>query len=720
MADFNDLEACVDAVIDKVGRDIRLATPLGAGKPNHLLNAIYRRAKRDASIQLTVMTALTLGRPKGKSELEKRFLEPFVARVYGNYPDLDYEADRLVDQLPENVRVIEFYFAPGKYLGVASAQRDYVCSNYTHAVRDILDRGVNVLFQQVAFEEVDGQPMLSLSCNSDVTLELIAGMRLAEERGIPIALVAQTNSELPFMYGDAALPPTEFHFLLRNPELDYTVFGLPKMSVSDADFMIGLYCSALIKDGGELQVGIGAVGDAVVHALLLRQDNNEVYRQVLDALELTQRFPVEFERLGGAAPFEKGLLAASEMVIDGFLHLFKRGVIARKVFDDANLQRLLNQGRIDEHVTPCTVDALLACGAINTELTQSDVEYLVYYGVFRQGVSWADGEIAACDGLRFSANLGQVENRARLVSHCLGDRLRHGAVIHGAFFLGNQAFYQALRSLPREDRELIQMRSVARINQLYGHEEIDRLHRRDARFINTCMMITLSGAAVSDGLETGDVVSGVGGQYNFVVMAQELPDGHSILNMRATRQSKGKVVSNVVWNYGHTTIPRHLRDVYVTEYGIAFVRGKTDEEIIKAILNVCDSRFQHSLMAQAKAAGKLDGDYQIPRAFRNNYPETIVRRLAPFKKAGLFPAFPLGCDFTEEELAIGKALRALKFKAATTGGLVHALAAAVVRGRSAPGLSPLLTRMGLDSPSGIREHVYRRLLCAELKASMST
>ena len=68
------------------------------------------------------------------------------------------------------------------------------------------------------------------------------------------------------------------------------------------------------------------------------------------------------------------------------------------------------------------------------------------------------------------------------------------------------------------------MRSVTSINQLYGHEEIDRLHRKNARFINTCMMMTLTGAAVSDGLEDGTVISGVGGQYNFVAMAQE-PSG---------------------------------------------------------------------------------------------------------------------------------------------------------------------------------------------------
>ena len=68
-----------------------------------------------------------------------------------------------------------------------------------------------------------------------------------------------------------------------------------------------------------------------------------------------------------------------------------------------------------------------------------------------------------------------------------------------------------------------------------GREALDALQRRDARFFNICMMATALGAAVSDGLENGQVVSGVGGQYNFVAMAHALEGGRSILMLRSTR-----------------------------------------------------------------------------------------------------------------------------------------------------------------------------------------
>jgi hypothetical protein len=61
---------------------------------------------------------------------------------------------------------------------------------------------------------------------------------------------------------------------------------------------------------------------------------------------------------------------------------------------------------------------------------------------------------------------------------------------------------------------------------------------RKARFMNTTMKVTLLGAAASDALESGQVVSGVGGQYNFVAMAHALPDARSILMLRATHDNK--------------------------------------------------------------------------------------------------------------------------------------------------------------------------------------
>jgi hypothetical protein len=40
-----------------------------------------------------------------------------------------------------------------------------------------------------------------------------------------------------------------------------------------------------------------------------------------------------------------------------------------------------------------------------------------------------------------------------------------------------------------------------------------------------------------------------------VAMAHAVAGGRSVLMLRSTRTSRGKVSSNILWNYAHTTIP---------------------------------------------------------------------------------------------------------------------------------------------------------------------
>ncbi len=306
--------------------------------------------------------------------------------------------------------------------------------------------------------------------------------------------------------------------------------------------------------------------------------------------------------------------------------------------------------------------------------------------------------------------------RSRIAAECLGRELRNGQVLHAGFFLGPRGFYAALRDLPESDRAQIGMRGVAYVNQLYGPDmELRALQRRGARFVNTTMMVTLLGAAVSDGLADGRVVSGVGGQYNFVSMAHALPDARSILCVRATRTSGGETTSNIVWNYAHTTIPRHLRDIVVTEYGIADLRGRTDQDVIAALLNVADSRFQDELLAQAKAARKIPQNYRIPEEFRGNTPERLELSFAKHRGGGFFSEYPFGTDLTDDEIALARALKLLQARTATKLGKARALIGAFFSGAPPEQLRRPLQRMQLDNPTTFGERMLQRLVARALR-----
>lgn len=711
---YNDVEQCVDDVLARIGSTIVMAIPLGLGKPNLLVNAFYRRAQRNPAIQLTILTALTLEKPKGSSDLERRFLEPFVARVFGNYPELDYAAAIRGGRLPENIKVGEFFFKPGSLLNTAYAQRHYASINYTHVARELVGRGVNVLAQMLSKRVIDGKTWYSLGGNPDLTLDLMALLKEKKAHGWNYRVVGQINNRLPFMYHDALLEPAALDGVVDNPGDDFTLFGPPNMPVDTKDYLLGLYASTLLKDGGTVQIGIGSLGDAIAYNCRLRQRDNERYRAVLAEAGITRKFSGLIADLGGTGPFAQGLYGSSEMFVNGFWHLYQDGILKRRVYDDVALQTLLNQGRTDERVTPGLLDLLAREGAIQPRLTWQDFAYLQKFGVFKGSLSYQDGHIRISESLRCPADLADPQARGLIDEHCLGDRLKNGVVLHAAFFLGPQSLYEALAKLDEAESKLFFMTAVSRVNQLYGHERLAVLQRKDARFINTTMMVTLLGAAVSDGLDNGQVISGVGGQYNFVAMAHALPGARSILMLRSTRRKGDAAQSNILWNYGHVTIPRHLRDIVITEYGIADLRGKPDVEVIAALLNIADSEFQEGLLATAKRAGKIAQDYAIPAQFRNNTAARLEEALAAFKAQGLFPSFPFGTDLTPEEIVLGKVLKNLKARLSTVGGLFKGVFQAVDAGKIPESARPYLARLQLYPPAGWRDEIIQRMILAEL------
>jgi acyl-CoA hydrolase len=624
---YTSVDSAADAIIEQTGGKIVLGLPLGLGKPNPLANALYRKAAGDPAVSLTILTALSLSRPKPAGELQRRFLEPFVERVYADYEELEYLEAARGGTLPKNIQVHEFFVQPASELGNAYTQQNYISSNYTHAARDMNKRGVNVVAQTVARREQDGVEQFSLSCNPEITLDALPGIRKKREEGETVLVVGQIHPDMPFMENTAIAPDDTFDMIIEDPAYTTRLISTPNMPVTMTEHFIGLAASALLKDGGTLQIGIGALGDAVACATMLRQQDNATYRQMLEQCRFTPAMFPALEETGEPGMFDKGLYGCSEMFIYGLFRLIKAGVIKREVEN-------------------------------------------------------SDGR---------------------------------PIYMHGGFFLGPNQFYEELRNLPDEMRARIDMTHISFVNALYGDEELKRSHRVDARFINPAFSVTLLGAGVADQLEDGRILSGVGGQYNFVAQAHELEGARSILMVRATREKDGATLSNILWSYGHTTIPRHLRDIVVTEYGVADLRGKTDAEVIAAMLNVSDSRFQQELMEQAKAVGKLPADYAIPEPYTHNNPQRLRDIYRQHHEQGRFPEFPLGSDFTYVEEMLLSALVWLRTHIKPSA-MKELARVSLVGEETARHYLPHLERMGCAEPQNMRDKLYRQLLLMALTA----
>lgn len=595
-------------IVERLDGRIVLGLPLGLGKANRIANALYRRAAADPSISLDIYTALSLEPPSAGSDMERRFVGPLVERLYGRYERLAYVEALRRKALPQNIRVSEFFVMAGRWLGVPATQRNYIAANYTHAARMLLDKGVNVIAQLVAARQIDGETTYSVSCNSDITLDILPVLR---SRDAPFIFAAEVNAELPFMAGEAVLPAAAVDHVLHTPGKEPGLFVVPKQPVSDADHAIGIHAASLVRDGGTIQIGIGALGDALTAALIMRHDAPDLFERTLR--DLCGGMVPDGRETG---PFKKGLYAASEMFVDGFMELYRAGILKRKAAD--------------------------------------------------------------------------------------------GALLHAGFFLGTEAFYRFLRELPDEERDLFRMRGISFVNELYGDEDAKRADRVDARFVNSAMMATLLGETVSDTLENGKVVSGVGGQYNFVTQAFALDDARSIITLNATRKSKGRRQSRILWSYSRSTIPRHLRDVFITEYGVADLRGKSDRDCVAAMLEIADGEFQAGLLGQARNAGKIEAAYRLPEGGRNS-PDAVSDALREARAGGHCRAFPFGTDFTPIEQRLLRALSLLKERTATPGGMASAIFLAMTAGAARGNHEEELARMKLGR-AGFRERVYSRLL----------
>ena len=143
---FADVEDCIDGILQTVGNRIVLALPLGLGKACRVTNALYRRVAADPKLHLTIVTALTLERPRSHNDLEKRFMGPLMDRIFGDYPELAYLEPVRTNTLPANIVFMEFFLNPGKCLNNDNEQQNYISSNYTHVVRDLLPETAEVIF----------------------------------------------------------------------------------------------------------------------------------------------------------------------------------------------------------------------------------------------------------------------------------------------------------------------------------------------------------------------------------------------------------------------------------------------------------------------------------------------------------------------------------------------------------------------------------------------
>jgi 4-hydroxybutyrate CoA-transferase len=117
--------------------------------------------------------------------------------------------------------------------------------------------------------------------------------------------------------------------------------------------------------------------------------------------------------------------------------------------------------------------------------------------------------------------------------------------------------------------------------------------------VNSAIEVDLLGQVNAESVE-GRQVTGIGGQFDFVLGARQAVDGRSVIALPSTgRQGR---VSRIVARLpagARVTTPRFIADYVVTEWGTASLRGKSDAGRARELCRVTHPAFRESMEREA-------------------------------------------------------------------------------------------------------------------------
>lgn len=165
--------------------------------------------------------------------------------------------------LPENKDHFTFegwFVGAGTRKAVAEGHGDYV-PVFFHEIPQMMRRGifkVDVLMVMVSPPDENGY--CSLGVASDYTMQAVESAN---------TIIAQVNDHVPYVYGETLIHVDKMDAIV---EASHPLAESAPAKIGEAEKAIGKYCASLIEDGSTLQLGIGAIPDAVLAQLKDKKD----------------------------------------------------------------------------------------------------------------------------------------------------------------------------------------------------------------------------------------------------------------------------------------------------------------------------------------------------------------------------------------------------------------------------------------------------------------
>ena len=180
----------------------------------------------------------------------------------------------------------------------------------------------------------------------------------------------------------------------------------------------------------------------------------------------------------------------------------------------------------------------------------------------------------------------------------------HPGKIVSSFCMGTQHLYDYVH-----DNPLFAFYPASYVNSPYIIAQNDKMVS-----INAALTVDLTGQVCSDSL--GFLFySGIGGQVDFVRGAALSRHGKSIMTLPSTTEdgTKSRIVPYPEQGSG-VVVTRGDVHYVVTEYGTAFIHGKSIRDRAMALINIAHPDFREELLEAAKKQGYVYKDQIIPVA----------------------------------------------------------------------------------------------------------
>jgi acetyl-CoA hydrolase len=189
---------------------------------------------------------------------------------------------------------------------------------------------------------------------------------------------------------------------------------------------------------------------------------------------------------------------------------------------------------------------------------------------------------------------GVIDMVEQGVITCSRKTFHPGKIVSG-FLFGTKRLYEFVHNNP-----LIEMHPTDYVNDPFNIAQNEKMVA-----INSAVEVDLTGQVCADSIGSR-IYSGVGGQVDFIRGAARSKGGLPIIAFMATAKggSVSRIVPTLSKGAGVVTTRNDVHYV-VTEYGVAYLHGKTIRQRASGLINIAHPDFRDELMQAAKKLGYL-------------------------------------------------------------------------------------------------------------------